>query len=206
MFKSRRSQWLYFTPITSLHMCSVISVTFPSIGPWTDPIAFHLFTIRIFLYGNNNLLSDISKSPPLQCKTFHFTSNCHFTDPLALLRKSPSRQFRPCHLLEASHFAHRNFTHSSHTTWTLSYTTTSLPFTSQATPMNPYCLHNSPWKEQALNSKFLSAHHSFFLFHWSTIAWQCCVSFCCTTKWVSYMYTYMLSLLDLSPIPAIPPI
>ena len=37
------------------------------------------------------------------------------------------------------------------------------------------------------------------LFYWSKIALQWWVSFCCTMKWISYMYTYIRYLLDLPP-------
>ena len=34
----------------------------------------------------------------------------------------------------------------------------------------------------------------FFFFNWRIIAFQCCVSFYCTVKWISYMYTDIPSL------------
>ena len=41
----------------------------------------------------------------------------------------------------------------------------------------------------------------FFFFNWGIVALQCCVSFCYTMNWISYMYTYIPSLLDLPPTP-----
>ena len=43
-------------------------------------------------------------------------------------------------------------------------------------------------------------------FNWSIVTLQCCVSLCCTIKWISYMCTYSPCLMDLPPNPPIPPL
>ena len=54
---------------------------------------------------------------------------------------------------------------------------------------------------------WLQKYSLFLFFYWSIIALQGCASFSCTTKWISYLSTYIPSLLDLPPIPTpIPPI
>ena len=43
-----------------------------------------------------------------------------------------------------------------------------------------------------------------FFFDWSLIAFWCCVSFCCKSRWISHMYTHIRSFLNSLPTPPIP--
>ena len=38
-----------------------------------------------------------------------------------------------------------------------------------------------------------------FFFYWHVIISHCCIGFCCTRKWISYVYTYIPSLLSFLP-------
>ena len=47
---------------------------------------------------------------------------------------------------------------------------------------------------------WLFIENVFFYWSWSIVALYCCFSFCYTANWISHMYTYISSFLDILPI------
>ena len=57
------------------------------------------------------------------------------------------------------------------------------------------------FKTMLLGFCFCFRHWAFkTFFYWSIVDLQCCVSFRCTAKWISYTYTHIYSFLDYFPI------
>ena len=57
-------------------------------------------------------------------------------------------------------------------------------FLSYPAPNSPYVFSQVP----SLHPSSIDANFLKIWFYWSLVDWQCCVNFCCTAKWFSYIY------------------
>ena len=60
--------------------------------------------------------------------------------------------------------------------------------------------------EQLTFQSYFDTEYNHIFKNWRILALQCCVGFCYTTTWLSFKYTYILSLLSLPPSPPIHPL
>ena len=53
------------------------------------------------------------------------------------------------------------------------------------------------WSDLAAAAAYINIYICIYIFNWSILALQCCAGFCCRTMRISYMLTYIPSLLSL---------
>ena len=70
-----------------------------------------------------------------------------------------------------------------------------IPATALCFPVSDFWLKRKGW-----NSFFLFFFFFLINFYWSIVALQCCVSFYCMAKLISYTYTHIPTFLDFLPI------